>query len=164
MPIDAGDVFREHHERLFRYLVRLTGDDAQAKDAVQFAFLRLLERPPETEHTKAWLYRVATNVVREWGRSDARRRRLVDERGFAPAMGDPPLGPDEEAESADRRAILRVVLDQLGERDRTLLLMREEGFTHREMAEAVGTTPASVGTLLARAIRKAARIISEEEA
>ena len=40
--------------------------------------------------------------------------------------------------------------------ERIALLMREEGFVHREIAEAIGTTTGSVGTLLARAIAKAA--------
>jgi DNA-directed RNA polymerase specialized sigma24 family protein len=32
--------------------------------------------------------------------------------------------------------------------------MREEGFTHREIADAVGTTTGSVGTMFARALAK----------
>jgi RNA polymerase sigma-70 factor (ECF subfamily) len=52
----------------------------------------------------------------------------------------------------------------LPERDRTLLLMREEGFSHREIAEAVGTTTGSVGTMIARALDKlAAELRLDEE-
>jgi len=40
-----------------------------------------------------------------------------------------------------------------------VLLMREEGFAHREIAEAVGTTTASVGTMIARALDKLARLL-----
>jgi DNA-directed RNA polymerase specialized sigma24 family protein len=32
--------------------------------------------------------------------------------------------------------------------------MREEGFSHREIAQAVGTTTGSVGTMVARALDK----------
>jgi RNA polymerase sigma-70 factor (ECF subfamily) len=35
-----------------------------------------------------------------------------------------------------------------------MLLMREEGFRYAEIAEAVGVAPGSVGTLLARALRR----------
>ena len=46
-----------------------------------------------------------------------------------------------------------------------MLLMREEGFSHREIAEAVGTTTGSVGTMIARALDKlAARLQLDEEA
>jgi DNA-directed RNA polymerase specialized sigma24 family protein len=44
----------------------------------------------------------------------------------------------------------------LGEKERTVLLMREEGFSHREIADAVGTTTGSVGTMIARALDKLA--------
>lgn len=47
-------------------------------------------------------------------------------------------------------------MDRLSERDRTVLLMREEGFRHREIADAVGTTTKSVGTMIARALEKLA--------
>jgi DNA-directed RNA polymerase specialized sigma24 family protein len=35
-----------------------------------------------------------------------------------------------------------------------MLLMREEGFRYREIAAVVNVAPASVGTLLARAVRR----------
>jgi RNA polymerase sigma factor (sigma-70 family) len=57
-------------------------------------------------------------------------------------------------ESEETRLMVRKALDQLSERERTLLLMREEGFSHEEMAKATGTTTKSVGTMLVRAFRK----------
>jgi RNA polymerase sigma-70 factor, ECF subfamily len=42
----------------------------------------------------------------------------------------------------------------LPERDRQLLLMREEGFKYDEIAAVIGVAPASVGTLIARALKK----------
>ena len=41
-----------------------------------------------------------------------------------------------------------------GERDRLLLLMREEGFSYREISETVGVKEGSVGTLLSRAQKR----------
>jgi DNA-directed RNA polymerase specialized sigma24 family protein len=40
--------------------------------------------------------------------------------------------------------------------------MREEGFTHREIADAVGTTTKSVGTLIARALDRMAGALAPE--
>jgi DNA-directed RNA polymerase specialized sigma24 family protein len=45
-------------------------------------------------------------------------------------------------------------LDALSDKERTAVLMREEGFSHKEIADAVGTTTGSVGTLIARALLK----------
>ena len=38
--------------------------------------------------------------------------------------------------------------------------MREEGFAHREIADAIGTTTGSVGTMIARALDKLAERLS----
>jgi RNA polymerase sigma-70 factor (ECF subfamily) len=40
--------------------------------------------------------------------------------------------------------------------------MREEGFRYAEIAEVVGVAPGSVGTLLARALRRFAAVYAEQ--
>jgi RNA polymerase sigma-70 factor (ECF subfamily) len=54
------------------------------------------------------------------------------------------------------------VLDRLPERDRQLLLMREEGFKYEEIAQVVGVAPASVGTLIARALKRFVEAYNQE--
>ena len=53
----------------------------------------------------------------------------------------------------ERMAPVREALGHLTEREREILLMRHGGFSYREIADAVGVAPSSVGTLLARAER-----------
>jgi RNA polymerase sigma factor (sigma-70 family) len=154
--MDAARLFVEHHAALVRYLVRLTGDGDLAADAAQEAFARLVASPPRDERPRAWLFTVATNVVRATANSGKRRRALLEGGiGRAPA-GDAPARPDDEAESNELRRTVRTALDSLSEKERTVLLMREEGFSHREIAEAAGTTTGSVGTMIARALDKLA--------
>ena len=75
--MDVGALYREHHQELFRYLVKLTGDETTARDAVQHAFLRMLEKDPADVAPRAWLYRVATNAAMDWTRGERRRGRGV---------------------------------------------------------------------------------------
>lgn len=154
---DLDALYRQHASALMRYLVRLTGDPELAADALQETFVRLVERPPRDLQSRAWLFTVATNLVREEGRTAARRRGLLD-RGAADASFVPPAGPgaDDLVVIDERRRMVLAALDTLSGRDRTALLMREEGFTHEEIAAAVGTTTKSVGTIIARALRKLA--------
>jgi RNA polymerase sigma-70 factor (ECF subfamily) len=159
MALDADALFRRHHLPLFRYLVRLSGDESAARDAVQHAFLKLLESPPRPHNVRAWIYRVATNALRETKRTEQRRATLRTEQAPRMPVGDPPLAPDRLAERRQAREQLHRALDEMRERDRTLLLLRAEGFTHREMAEAVGTTTGSVGTLIARALERLSTIL-----
>ncbi|HET7233414.1 MAG TPA: sigma-70 family RNA polymerase sigma factor [Longimicrobium sp.] len=162
--MDAAGLFAEHHPPLFRYLSRLTGDPDVAEDAAQEAFVRLMERPPAPGETRAWLFRVGTNAAWMALRTRGRRKRLLDAAPERVPLGDAPPAPDVQAESAETRARVRAALEGLSERDRTILLMQQEGFRYREIAEAVGTTTQSVGTMIARALTKlAAELRLDEE-
>lgn len=152
--LDVSKLFLEHYDGLFRYLVRLTGDSDLAADAAQEAFVRLMERTPSDRHLRAWLFAVATNVVRDSARARTRWLTLLTGSPDRAPMADVPAGADVELERAERCRAVRVALDSLSWKERTVLLMREEGFAHHEIAEAVGTTTGSVGTMLARALQK----------
>ena len=145
----ADALFDEFGGSLARYVARLTGDGDEADDVVQEVYLRFLARPPANDaNLRAWLFTVATNLVRD--RARERHRELLQRQ-------DEQLPSTTRAETrvelADARRELTALLAPLGQRDRTILLMRSEGFPHREIAEAVGTTTRSVGTMIARALR-----------
>ncbi len=152
MDVDA--LFERHHPALVRYLTRYTGDPDEAADAAQEAYLRLVERPPERQqNVRAWLFTVATNVVRDnWKKR--REVALSLEAAERATVEQPAPDPHAAVEREERRHAVRQILAKLSAKERTILLMREEGFTHREIAEAVGTTPKSIGTMIARALGK----------
>ena len=152
----VAELFELHHQALYRYLVRLSGEPDVAADAAQEAFMRLFERPPKGPVERAWLFRVGTNCVLEGMRTAARRKRLLDGRGER-TMADPPREPDTVVEADERRRAVTAALARLRDKERIAVLMREEGFSHREIAEALGTTTGSVGTLLARTLERLAR-------
>jgi RNA polymerase sigma-70 factor, ECF subfamily len=152
--LNVTQLFLEHYDGLFRYLVRLTGDSDLAADAAQEAFVRLVERPPQDRHVRAWLFAVATNVVRDSARARARWLTLLMGSPDRAPVADPRMLPDQELESQERRQAVRAALDRLSWKERTVLPMREEGFAHHEIAQAVGTTTGSVGTMIARALQK----------
>ncbi len=152
--VDLNALYLEHNEALTRYLTRLTGDRDSAADAAQEAYSRLLSQPPaRDDNLRAWLYTVATNVVRDGWKKQQTALRLVQNQDGVPAATTPP-DPHDLLERNERRQVVRKVLDRLSARDRTVLLMREEGFSHKEIAAAVDTTTKSVGTMIARALRK----------
>jgi RNA polymerase sigma-70 factor (ECF subfamily) len=131
----------------------MTGEPDLAQDVAQEAFVRLVRdeiRGP-VPALKAWLFRVASNLVRDRYRVSENRRRLLEAHPVAP---EPPPDAHRSLERAETVARVRAVLDGLPERDRVLLLMREEGFSYGEMAREVDVKASSVGTLLARAQRR----------
>lgn len=150
---DVDRLFREYHQPLVRYLTRRLGDRDWAEEVAQETFLRAV-RQDTIVSERSWLFAVATNLVRDEARKDARRRRrleLLREQTRAEEAVDPePL----TLERAEETALARKALEALGERDREALLMREEGLDYTEIASALELSVGSVGTTLARARKR----------
>src|ERR1043166_2818674 len=151
---DIARFYDENAQPLFRYLVRLTGDGDLANDAVQSAFMRLIERGSTRGVQRAWLYTVATRSALEELRADGRHRRLLERSPGRAPVADSSRDAQDAVEADERARRSSEALMTLSEKERSALLMREEGFSQREIAESVGTTTGSVGTLIARALLK----------
>lgn len=154
---DVDRLFREYHDSLVRYLTRRLGDRDWAEDVAQETFLRAF-RQENILNERAWLFAVATNLVRDDARKDARRRKHL-ELLTQQARADEALEPEPtEMERAEEAAMARKAVEQLAERDRLALLMREEGLDYDEIAEALQLARASVGTTLSRARRRLVQV------
>ena len=151
-----ADVFRRRYAELVRLAARVTGDRSEAEDVAQEALTRLsghavLTRPDG--EVAAWLRRVTVNA--SFNRVRDRRRR--DDRDRRSAAADRPLRTGEatgpqlaQVVRSEERALVRVALAALPERQRLCLLLRHSGYRYTEIAEAVGIATGSVGVLLAR--------------
>ena len=148
---DVERLFREYHGPLVRYLTRRLGDRDWAEEVAQETFVRAL-RQSELQNGRAWLFAVATNLVRDEARKDARRRRHLEL--LAAEAKDDVAEQPTELERGEDRALARRAIETLTERDREALLMKEEGLNYNEIAEALGLSLASVGTTLSRARRR----------
>jgi len=150
---DLDRLFREYHQPLVRYLTRRLGDRDWAEEMAQETFLRAA-RASTIVSERAWLFAVATNLIRDEARRDARRRRHL-ELLRAEARANEIVEPEPlTIERAEEAALARRALEMLGERDREALLMREEGLEYTEIASALELSVTSVGTTLARARRR----------
>jgi RNA polymerase sigma-70 factor, ECF subfamily len=162
MTDDVERLFRTYNAPLVRYLTRRLGDRDWAEEVAQETFLRAL-RQDRIDNERAWLFAVATNLVRDQARKDARRRRHLAllaerERAEGPAEQEP-----TSLERAQEAAMARRAVDALAERDRLALLMREEGLSYEEIAVALELSPGSVGTTLSRARRRLVEVYEEQQ-
>ena len=149
---DVERLFRTYNAALVRYLTRRLGDRDWAEEVAQETFVRAL-RQDEITNERAWLFAVATNLVRDEARKDARRRRHLAL--LAEQERESVVEPESTSvEKAQEAAFARKAVDALAERDRLALLMREEGLDYGEIAEALELSPGSVGTTLSRARRR----------
>jgi RNA polymerase sigma factor (sigma-70 family) len=154
-------LFDTHFARIARYVDRISGDPELAADVTQEAFIRLYKRGALPDRPAAWLITVALNLVRNAVSQRSRRRVLMSPLRATHAAGDPAPAPDAGLHSTSETERVRHALDALPVRERSLLLLRTEGYSYRELADALDIRESSVGTLLARA-RDAFRVHYEE--
>ena len=143
-------LFHRHYHRVYQLLYRLMGNGAEAEELAQETFLRLYRRPLRSgDNVGGWLYRVATNLGYNALRAGKRRERYEEA-----AINDLPRvapGPAAEVERRAVQAEVREALSRLKPRQGQLLLLRQMGFSYKELAAVHGVKLGSVGTLLARA-------------
>lgn len=154
---DVDRLFQLYHQPLVRYLTRRLGDRDWAEEVAQETFIRALRHALAPERERSWLFAVATNLVRDEARREARQRRhlvLLRAEAAEAHVESRATTLEHEQERAREAALARRAVDALAERDRLALLMREEGLSYPEIAEALTLSVASVGTTLARARRR----------
>jgi RNA polymerase sigma-70 factor, ECF subfamily len=153
-------LFERHYPSLVWYLHGRLGDRDLAEDLAQEAFVRLMDKPPRAPD--AWLYVVAGNLARDAQRSERRSSRhlsIVETNRAAGETADPAPSPDTALCRAEESALVQDTLAMLPERDASLLLMRADEVSYREIAAAIGVAPTSVGPLLARAQQRFIRAL-----
>ncbi|WP_151737346.1 sigma-70 family RNA polymerase sigma factor [Paenibacillus tengchongensis] len=159
-------LFREHYPEVVRKLYALTGDYAAAEDLTQEVFLRLYRNPPERlEAVGAWLHRVLTRAGYDYLRQRSSGKTLVEKETARIAAWSEGAAPSGETEVIREweKDVVRRVLQKLSDRDRTALLLREEGYSYEEIARRLEVNPKIVGTLLARAEERLKKKYGQEE-
>jgi RNA polymerase sigma-70 factor (ECF subfamily) len=137
---------------LFRVAHSVLRSRAEAEDAVQDCFVRVLERRGslgDVRDMRVWLVRIVWNVA-----LDRRRRIRPDQMDavFAETLAGRTVPADQAVEEAQRmKAVLRE-MDRLpkGERE-VLLLAAVEELSTAEMAGVLGRSESAVRALLFRA-------------
>lgn len=155
--------------RVARYATRLLGgDSAEGEDVAQEALIRLWRAAPGWRAGEArvttWLYRVVTNLVIDRLRARTRRPVVPLSDGGEEAPDSAPL-PEARLIAAERRTTLEVALASLPERQRGAVVLRHvEGLSNPEIAAILGTSVEAVESLIARAKRALAVMLSATDA
>lgn len=150
------ETFRLFYNRTARplraYLTATLHDRSLAEDLLQDAYLRFLQAdlPPsmEDEHRKNYLFRIATNLMRDHFR---RAQRKTPEGS--------PFQARLDERVAQKRDVHRI-MEKLQPRQRELLwLAYVEQFSHDEIAKMIGAKTQSIRSMLARARESFADIL-----
>jgi RNA polymerase sigma-70 factor (ECF subfamily) len=158
MDEDAFRAFYELTARpLWAYLARTTGDSRLADDLLQESYYRLLRtRTPLTsdDHRRHYLFRIATNLIRDhWRRPEVER--------YGDVSTDGAHADGRAADRAATRIDLARAMKRLKPRERSLLwLAYAQGWSHEEIAASLGLKTASLKCLLHRARRRLAGFLT----
>jgi len=155
------DEFRSFYDRnsrpLWAYLTRISGNRETADDLLQETFYRFLRANVTLEndaHRRHYLFRIATNLVRDGFRQSRTRPATVEHDVELLASRT------DAGARADERTDLNKAMSQLKPRERAMLwLAYAQGSSHREIAAVVGVKAESVKPLLFRARRKLADLL-----
>jgi RNA polymerase sigma-70 factor, ECF subfamily len=147
----------EWYAPAYRTACMVLGNQAEAADAVQDAFLRLWrfrDAIPAGEALRPWCYRVVVNACYSRARAEQRHRsRRESDAGHDTVATGP--GPAELAEDAARSAVVQAALAELPESLRVPLVLRYfAGLSEREIALAIRRRPGTVKSRLFEARRR----------
>ena len=151
-------LMREHNRRLFRVARAILGDDAEAEDALQEAYVTgyvAMKTFRGEAKLTTWLTRIVINEALGRLRKQRRQATVIafshDAREPAPQettlVDETSATPEESASRAEIRAVLERKLDELPVAFRTVFMMREvEELSVEETAECLGVPESTVRT------------------
>jgi RNA polymerase sigma-70 factor (ECF subfamily) len=171
-PETFRKTYEAHSKGLYNLAYRLLSDRQWAEDVLQETFVRAYTRAEtfrEGGQVSTWLYRICMNLCYDHLR--ARRYRMAASLD-APAAGQAETAdgvtpawssvlpaadaePASQAEVRDAASCVRRLIDQLPERERTVVVLRQyHDMTFQEIGEILGLTARTAQNCLRRAKEK----------
>ncbi|HEX3094253.1 MAG TPA: RNA polymerase sigma factor [Candidatus Angelobacter sp.] len=138
---------------LHGYLCRIAGDSATADEVLQETYIRMLNAPPMDElPRKAYLYKTATNLLRDRWRKQKREQKLWEMSEFT----------EHVHQNFNLPLDMASVFDRLSAQERAILwLAHVEEMSHKEISAILGVKEKSVRVMVFRAREKAKELLTQ---
>jgi RNA polymerase sigma-70 factor, ECF subfamily len=156
---DFDRLYRSAYPRVYRTLVAILGDSAEAEDCAQEAFVKAFQawkrwRPDAP--AEAWIHRIAVNRAISYRRSA--RLRSVGE--LLRRLGRPggSADPAYVATKPDLLKALRSIPPKLAA---AIVLRHYHGYSNREIAAALGVSERTIGARLNQAAARLRPLLEE---
>lgn len=159
-----AELLRSLQDPWYRLCLGLLRDPDKAQDAVQETALRFLKQIRQfrgDSKLTTWSMGIAINVVREM-----RRRRILGTGGEDDMLEQMPAAsaaaPLDAAASTEQRAALRLILDQLPQRQREAVILRFfEDLSVEDTAAAMNCAEGTVKATIHQALRALKRKLEQ---
>jgi RNA polymerase sigma-70 factor, ECF subfamily len=161
------ELVRRTYVDTYTLAVRLTGNEEDARDVVQEAYLRAWKSIPRFRGDAAfttWMYRITANA--SYTLVERRRRRRTTQLDDVDEPIDRRLDaqPDTLAESTAGLGELSAALEELPPALRTLVILKDVyGLSHEAIADELGISVAAAKVRLHRGRKRMREILDEAE-
>ena len=139
---------------LYRLALRITLNPAEAEDVVQETMIKVWNRREqwdEIDSIEAFCLTICRNLALDRQKNAANQTATLDE-SHDPTDPSYHANPAEQAEQKDRIALVRRLIDQLPEKQRCCMQLRDiEGKPYKEIALTLGITEQQVKVNIFRA-------------
>jgi len=178
----AGDrsafdqVFERYHRQIYNFISKQVGERESVEDLAQEVFMRVFKSAKNFDVTKkfsSWVYKIALNEVkRYWKRTGARQTYSLnapvgDDSGEAERadfLKDQRIVPADATESDIFSRNLRTLIDQLPDKQRTVVLLKVyHELTFEEISEICDCPLSTVLSRMRYAVNKLRRWLGVEE-
>jgi RNA polymerase sigma-70 factor, ECF subfamily len=172
LEAQAGDrrafdeLVRRTYVDTFTLAVRLTGNEEDARDVVQEAYLRAwkgIRRFRGDAQFSTWMYRITANTASTAVQKRRRLRTTTLDDVEEPAEQSFEARPEQAAESAAGLAELSAAVDQLAPKLRSIVILKDVyGLSHDDIAEELGISVAAAKVRLHRGRKKLRDLLYED--
>lgn len=162
-------MYQDNHEGFLRFLMQKTQNREDAHDVLQEAFQKLIKRDGlrEMENPRAYLYRIATNIIIDRQRKGQHHLRYIREVISGVAVGTASLSitipPDRQVAARQELGMIYQALDELSEKcRRTFLMHREQHMKYGEIADALNISISMVEKYMIQALKHLRRKLKQK--
>lgn len=143
--------------KIYNTVLRIVQNAASAEDVVQEVFLKTLRNIDAFNFQAGlytWIYRIAVNAALDALKKSQRQRAMSLSQEDGTTYNLPSAAPDPSAgpEQSEMAALLRKAIDELPEKFRTILVLREfDGLSYEEISRVLDCSKGTVESRLFRA-------------
>jgi len=156
-----AEIYDTYSPGIYRYSMRLLGDESLAEDCVADTFARFLkslqERHGPRDNLQAYLYRIAHNWIVDQYRNNRETVELSDV-----LRSEADIPEEEEAKHIRQKQVRQAIHHLTAEQQQVILLKYLEEWSNEEVARAMQKPVGAVKSIQHRALKSLYKLLAEK--